>query len=83
MMRRPSACLLACLLTYLLTYSLTYQAHADAARSHPVLLIDSAEHGLCHLTTLGALLPSLLPERITAGRLPDLGHSRDASRFDI
>ena len=50
------------------------RARAHAARSHPVLLLDSADHGLCHLTTLGALLPQR-----TLGRLPDSRNAGGAS----
>ena len=49
-------------------------ARAHAARSHSVLLLDSADHGLCHLTTLGALLPQR-----TLGRLPDSSNAGGAS----
>lgn len=31
------------------------RAAAEAARAHPVLVVDSVAHGLCHATTLGEL----------------------------
>ena len=34
------------------------RAAVEASRSHPVLLVDSAAHGLCHLSTLGELTAS-------------------------
>ena len=51
------------------------QARAAAARSHPVLLLDSARHGLCHLTMLGALTQRNL------ARLPDSHNAGIASDF--
>ena len=40
------------------------RATAAAARAHPVLLVDSVAHGLCHVTTLGELTSG------TQGRIP-------------
>ena len=47
----------------------TPEAHSHRRRS-----VNSADHGLCHLTTLGALLPQR-----TLGRLPDSNNAVGAS----